>query len=344
MTLDLLTLVETGGCSIKLSASQLKEALKGMPKISHEKLLVDIETHDDAGVYQLTDDLALIQTTDFFSPICSDPYEFGQIAAANSLSDVYAMGGDAITALNLVMFPPNLDLKILREILAGGQDKVSEAGAVIVGGHTISDSPPKYGLAVSGLVHPKKIITNSNAKVGEKLILTKPLGVGILVAAKKLAKVETQYYQNALDSMKLLNKNAAKVMQEFGIRAATDITGFGLLGHAKKLAEGSGVSLKIETKKLSILPKAYDLAQGDCISCPIRRNQEFVFESCSYDLKIDSNLKNLALDAQTSGGILMSVPDEKVNSIIDRLKEEGYPKTTLIGEVVKLGDKAVYVS
>ncbi|MFH1361575.1 MAG: selenide, water dikinase SelD, partial [bacterium] len=249
-SLDLLTLVETGGCSIKVPPRLLAEALKDLPKVKHERLLVDIETHDDAGVYQLTDELALIQTTDFFSPICSDPYEFGQIAAANSLSDVYAMGGEAITALNLVMFPAELDLKILREILAGGQAKVSEAGALIVGGHTINDSPPKYGLAVSGLVHPEKIITNSKAQVGDLLVLTKPLGVGVLVAAKKFREVELSYYQKALESMKQLNKNAAKVMQEFGVRSATDITGFGLLGHALKLAKASDVSMKIYGKKL----------------------------------------------------------------------------------------------
>jgi len=341
--MDLLTLVETGGCSIKLPAGLLGEALKGLPKINHEKLLVDIETHDDAGVYQLTDDLALIQTTDFFSPICSDPYEFGQIAAANSLSDVYAMGGEAITALNLVMFPPDVDLKILREILAGGQDKVSEAGALIVGGHTIKDSPPKYGLAVTGLVHPKKIITNSNAKPGEKLILTKPLGVGVLVSAKKSGKVEQQYYQRAIDNMKLLNMNAAKVMQEFNVRCATDITGFGLLGHALKLAQASKVSLKIDEKNLPALEKAYDLLDAGCVSCVIRRNYEFVEDNTSFAEGFDPNLGNLMLDAQTSGGILMSVPEEKVDSIIDRLKQAGYPQTSMIGEVIGQQEKTIYV-
>lgn len=343
MTLDLLTLVEAGGCSTKLSAAQLGEALKGLPKIDHERLLVDIETHDDAGVYQLTDDIALIQTTDFFSPICSDPYEFGQIAAANSLSDVYAMGGEAITALNLVMFPPDIDLKILREILAGGQNKVSEAGALIVGGHTIKDSPPKYGLAVTGIVHPKKIITNSNAKPSEKLILTKPLGVGVLVAAKKLGEVEHQYYQKAIDNMKLLNKGAAKVMQEFNIRCATDITGFGLLGHALQLAQASGISLKICGKDLPALEKAYDLLEAGCIPCVVRRNNEYIQEQTSFTNEFNPNLKNLMLDAQTSGGILMSVPEEKVNKIIDRLKEE-YPQTSVIGEVIEPKEKTVYVS
>ena len=311
MAFDLLTLVESGGCSIKLSAAQLSEALQGLPKVADERLLVDIETHDDAGVYQLTDELALIQTTDFFSPVCSDPYEFGEIAAANSLSDVYAMGGEAITALNLVMFPPALDLKILREILAGGQSKVSEAGCLIVGGHTISDSPPKYGLAVTGIVHPKKIITNSNAQPGEKLILTKPLGVGVLTAAKKLGEVKDQYYQKALANMKLLNKNAAGIMQEFGVRCATDITGFGLLGHALKLAQASKVSLKIKGEQLPRLDQVYELIEAGCVPCAVRKNQDFVKEHAVFAKGFDPILMNLALDAQTSGGILMAVAAEK---------------------------------
>jgi selenide,water dikinase len=342
MTFDLLTLVESGGCSTKLSAAQLGEALKGLPRIDHERLLVDIETHDDAGVYQLTDDIALIQTTDFFSPICSDPYEFGQIAAANSLSDVYAMGGEAITALNLVMFPPDLDLEILKKILAGGQAIASEAGCLIVGGHTISDSPPKYGLAVTGTVHPKKIITNSNAKPGEKLVLTKPLGVGVLTAAKKQGNVELRYYQKALENMKLLNKNAARIMQEFGIRAATDITGFGLLGHGLKLAQASKVSLKIKGEQLPRLEKVYELIEAGFENCPIRRNRAFVGENVVMAPGTNPNLIRLAFDAQTSGGLLISVPADKLEQMVDRLKEAGYPQTAEIGEAVPRREKSIY--
>ncbi|MFH1618013.1 MAG: selenide, water dikinase SelD [Candidatus Margulisiibacteriota bacterium] len=344
MTIDLLKTVESGGCSIKLPAAALRDALKDLPKMKHEKLLVDIETHDDAGVYQISDDIALILTTDFFSPICSDPYEFGQIAAANALSDVYAMGGEAITALNLMMFPANLDLKVMRDILAGGQDKVKEAGAVIAGGHTITDSPVKYGLAVTGIVHPNKIIANANARPGEKLVLTKALGIGVLVAAKKFGGGEEVSYRKGLESMKLLNKNASAVMQEFNIRCATDITGFGLLGHALKLAQASKVSLKINSKQLPLLDRVYELIKDEYVSGVTFKNLDFVKDDCEFSADIDNNLKLASLDPQTSGGILMSVPDEKVDKIIAQLKEVGYPATSIVGEVVKQGQKGLYVS
>ena len=188
---DLLSTVEYGGCSAKLAAGELSKALTGLPKIKHKNLLIDIETHDDAGVYQISDEMALIQTTDFFPPLCSDAYEFGQIAAANALSDVYAMGGEVITALNIVAFPAKVPLEILKEILRGGIDKVKEAGGVIVGGHTIVDDVPKYGLAVTGIVHPGKIITNAAACPGDVLILTKPLGGGTVLAGKKISETTT---------------------------------------------------------------------------------------------------------------------------------------------------------
>lgn len=344
MSLDLLTLVESGGCSTKLSAAQLAEALQGLPKIEHERLLVDIETHDDAGVYRLSDDIALIQTTDFFSPICSDPYEFGQIAAANALSDVYAMGGQAITALNLVMFPPDLDLKVLRQILAGGQSKAKEAGCLIVGGHTISDSPPKYGLAVTGIVHPDKIITNANAKPGEKLILTKPLGVGILTAAKKQGEVKHKYYQEALENMKLLNKEAVRVMQDFGIRCATDITGFGLLGHGFKLAQASKVSLRINVQQLPKLDQVYELVRAGLETCPIRRNRAFVGDRVAIAGGVDPILFNLSCDAQTSGGLLMTVPTDAAEAVVAKLKAVGYPQTCQIGEVLAPQEKTIYLA
>ena len=343
MTIDLLSLVDAGGCSAKLPAAKLHEALSGLPRIVHERLLVDIDTHDDAGVYKLTDDLALIQTTDFFSPICSDPYTFGQIAAANALSDVYAMGGEAITALNLVLFPDDLDLEILREILAGGQSKVTEAGALIVGGHTIKDSTPKYGLAVSGLVHPDKIITNAGACPGEKLILTKPLGVGVIVAAKKKGRADDRAYQQAVENMCLLNKGSAQVMQEFGIKAATDITGFGLGGHALKLARASGVSLKLQLGQFPHIKNAYTLFSQEFIPCVVRRNYEYVEETCDIKDGIDPGLANLVFDAQTSGGILMSVPEQNVDKVLKRLKEKGYVQSAVIGEVLKPQDKSIYL-
>ena len=336
MEFDLLSLVESGGCSIKFSSDKLKEALAVLPKSSHERLLVDIDTHDDAGVYKLTEDIALIQTTDFFSPVCSDPFEFGQIAAANALSDVYAMGGQAITALNLVMFPANIPLDVLRKILAGGMDKVQEANALIVGGHTIEDFPPKYGLAVTGLVHPAKVITNNCARPGEKLVLTKPIGTGVLVAAKKLNEIDDKYYQNTLNIMKLLNKRASEVMQEFEIRCATDITGFSLLGHVLKLAQASQVSIKLQSLDVPLLDKSYDLTEKGCIPSACFKNQDFV-------QKDDYNRKMLLLDAQTSGGIVMMVSDEKIKQVTDKLQKVGYFHTTVIGEVTEKEEKSLYV-
>ena len=206
MKYDLLNLVEQGGCSAKLSASELQKALDGLPKIKNKNLLVDIETHDDAGVFKINDDYAIIQTTDFFPPVCSDAYDFGQIAAANALSDVYAMGGQVLTALNIVLFPAKLPMEILKEILRGGHDKVIESGGVIVGGHTIADDIPKYGLAVSGWIHPDNIITNSDAKPGDILLLTKPLGTGVAIAAKKVELGEIETYNEAIETMKQLEQ------------------------------------------------------------------------------------------------------------------------------------------
>ena len=242
---DLLTTVEYGGCSAKLPAEALGKALAGLPSTPHENLLVGIDTHDDAGVYRISDDLALVQTTDFFSPVCSDPYDFGQIAAANALSDVYAMGGEVMTVLNIVAFPAAVPLEVLREILRGGIEKVKEAGGVILGGHTIVNDTPLYGLAVTGTVHPNRIITNSAAKAGDVLILTKPIGAGIIMAGKRIGEIGEATYLAVLNSMKQLNSRGAVVMRKFGVSCATDVTGFGLAGHALKMALGSGVTIRL---------------------------------------------------------------------------------------------------
>lgn len=334
MTFDLLTTVEYGGCSAKLSPAQLAQALKGLPKLTNENVLVDIDTHDDAGVYRLTDSLALVQTTDFFSPICSDPYEFGQIAAANALSDVYAMGGTALTALNLVMFPSTrIPLEVLERILAGGQNKVAQAGAVIVGGHTIDDFPPKYGLAVTGTVHPDRIITNSGARPGEMLILTKPLGTGILVAGKRIEEARGEDYRAALASMMQLNKEGGAVMQRRGVRGATDVTGFSLLGHAYKMALASGVTLEIESSAVPLLTGAYELAELGCIPGAAFRNLSFVEEHCRFADGLDYNRKMLMLDAQTSGGLLMAVPQSEADRALEELVAAGYEEAAVIGTV-----------
>ena len=332
---DLLTTVEYGGCSAKLSPDQLAEALRGLPRADDDRLLVDISTHDDAGVYRLTDELAIIQTTDFFPPICSDPYEFGQIAAANALSDVFAMGGTAVVAMNLVMFPSEgIPLSVLREILRGGADKVAEAGAVVAGGHTIADDPPKYGLAVTGTVHPDRIITNARAESGELLVLTKPLGTGAVVAGRRIGECRTADYHTALESMKQLNRSGAEVMQQFDLRCATDVTGFGLLGHGLKMALAGDVALKIEAAKVPLLPGAYELVEAGCIPGAAFRNQAFVERQSRFLPSVDYNRKMLLLDPQTSGGLLMSVPPESVGAVVRRLTETGYSHAAVIGEVL----------
>ncbi len=332
---DLLKTVEYGGCSAKLSADDLAEALRDLPRVDDDRLLVGISTHDDAGVYRLTDDLAMIQTTDFFPPICSDPYEFGQIAAANALSDVFAMGGVALTALNLVMFPrEGVPLSVLRAILRGGTDKVTESGAVVIGGHTITDESLKYGLAVTGTVHPDRIITNTSARPGELLVLTKPLGTGAIVAGRRMGEVRRPDYQAALDGMKLLNKSGAEVMQKFNVACAKDVTGFGLLGHCLEIARASRVTLKIEAAKVPILPGAYEVVEMGCIPGAAFRNQAFVEQESSFSPGLDYNRKMLLLDPQTSGGLLMTVPQGTVDAVLEALREKGYPGSTVIGEVL----------
>jgi selenide,water dikinase len=344
MSFDLLTTVESGGCSAKLSASKLAEVLKDIPSPRHERLLVGIETHDDAGVYKLTDDIAIIQTVDFFPPVCSDPFEFGQIAAANALSDVYAMGGTAITALNLMMFPSTrIPLEALAEILKGGMQKVSEAGAVIVGGHTIEDYPPKYGLSVTGIVHPERVITNAAARAGDVLVLTKPIGSGVIVAGRRIGEASDESYRVALDTMKLLNKNGARIMQEFAVRCATDITGFGLLGHARKMAIAGGLTFKIKNGAVPLLPGAFELADKGCIPGAAFRNQEFVEQGCRFHASVDYTRKMLLCDSQTSGGLLICSAPHNTEIMVNKLRDAGYPYSAVIGEVIDKTDKDLMV-
>jgi selenide,water dikinase len=339
----LLSLVDQGGCSAKLSASELAKALADLPKITDQNVLVDIESHDDAGVYKIREDYALVQTTDFFPPVCSDPYDFGQIAAANALSDVYAMGGEVLTALNIVLFPTTLPLEILKEILRGAQDKVAEAGGVIVGGHTIANDVPVCGLSVTGWVHPDKITTNTGAKPGNVLILTKQIGTGVIISAKRNDLADPDTYQAALKTMKHLNKNAAEVMRKHGIKGATDITGFGLLGHALKMAQGSGVSMRIDSAKVPVMDKVLELIEMGCIPGAAFRNLEFAEKDIQFDPSLDYNHKMLVADAQTSGGMLISVPKEKANQMLTDLVNAGFPFAAVIGTVDEKMEKSVYI-
>jgi len=344
MKIDLLQMVEYGGCSAKISPKQLEEILKYLPLPHDPNILVDIDTHDDAGVYRVNDDLALVLTTDFFPPVCSDPYEFGQIAAANSISDVYAMGGDPVLALNIMMFPAaKLPMEAYAEILKGGFDKAAEAGVRIIGGHTIDDFPPKYGLAVVGYIHPEKIITNAGVRPGDLLILTKPVGTGVILAGHRLGMVSEDDLSEAKRLMKLLNKSGAEVMKRYKIRGATDITGFGLAGHALKMARSSKVSIKINMKDVPLIGDSYRLIDEGCIPGASFRNLEYAEKDIDFANDLDYNLKMIAFDAQTSGGLLFSAPSEKVENILDDLKKSGLTESRVIGSAIEFEGKFIYL-
>jgi selenide,water dikinase len=344
MKVDLLQMVEYGGCSAKISPKQLEEILKYLPLPKDPNILVDIDTHDDAGVYKVNDDLALVLTTDFFPPVCSDPYEFGQIAAANSISDVYAMGGDPVLALNIMMFPAEkLPMEAYAEILKGGFDKATEAGVRIIGGHTIEDFPPKYGLAVVGYIHPMKIMTNAGAKPGDLLILTKPVGTGVILAGHRLGMASEDDLDKAKSFMKLLNKSGAEVMKKHKIKGATDVTGFGLAGHALKMAKASKVSIIINMKDVPLIGDTYKLIDEGCIPGASFRNLDYAEKDIDFAPDLDYNLKMIAFDAQTSGGLLFSAPAEEVENILEDLKNTGLTESSMIGSVIEFGGKHIYI-
>ncbi|MDA3900441.1 MAG: selenide, water dikinase SelD [Spirochaetes bacterium] len=331
---DLMSTVESGGCSAKLPAGVLKELLAGIPQVKSDNLLIGNDTSDDALVYRLNDTTALIQTTDFFPPLCSDPYTFGFIAAANALSDIFAMGGRAVTALNIVMFPTTqMPVTVLKSILEGGADAAAEAGAVLAGGHTIDGPVPVYGLSVTGTVHPDKIISNHGARPGDILLLTKGVGTGALTAALRVNELKSSEYDDALYSMKQLNMKGADIMQQFPVHAATDITGFSLAGHALEMAVASGVHLKLYSEEIPLLDNAYRVTEAGCIPCASFRNLQYVESSVNFSDKIDYNRKMLAVDAQTSGGLLISVAADSARKLHEALMAAGYGYTSIIGEV-----------
>jgi selenide, water dikinase len=344
MKFDLLQMVESGGCSAKIPPKQLEEILKFLPLPYDPNILVDITTHDDAGVYRLSDEMAIVLTTDFFPPVCSDPYEFGQIAAANSISDVYAMGGNPVLALNIMMFPASkLPMEVYAEIIKGGFDKATEAGVRIIGGHTINDDSPKYGLAVTGFVHPQRIITNAGARPGDRLILTKPLGTGIILAAQRLGMASVQDISEALRQMKLLNKSAAEVMVMNDVKGATDITGFGLLGHVLKMAQAGRVSMHINMKSVPLIGSAYKLVDDGCIPGASFRNLDYVEKNVFSAGDLDYNLKMIACDAQTSGGLLICVKESIAEKVINEFKSAGVERAAIIGFVSDFTGKLIHL-
>ena len=344
MAFDLLQTVESGGCSAKIPPRQLEELLTGLPLSVDPKILVDIATHDDAGVYKLNEELALVFTTDFFPPLVSDAYEFGQIAATNSISDIYAMGGLPLLALNIMMFPSSgIPMEVYSEIMRGGYDKAKEAGVSIIGGHSIDDNPPKYGLAVIGTVHPDRVITNAGAQAGELLVLTKPLGTGIILAAHRLGMTTEKQLSEAKDYMKRLNDDGARLMQKYGIRGATDITGFGLAGHALKMAKGSGVTIRINMKSVPLMSDVYLLADKGCIPGAAFRNLDYTDSEILFEDGLDYNLKMIAHDAQTSGGLLISVAASKAPFLLEDLLSAGYTGSSVIGSVEKKGEAPLVI-
>ena len=345
MATDLLQFTDQGGCSSKIPPGQLEEILRNLPLPVDPDILVNIDTHDDAGVYRINNDLALVLTIDFFPPVCSDPYDFGQIAAANSISDIYAMGGTPILGLNIIMFPASaLPIEKYTEILRGGFDKATEAGVKIIGGHTIDDAIPKYGLAVVGLIHPERIITNANTKAGDIMILTKPVGTGIIMAGHRLKMIADEDLETAKKQMKQLNSTGAEIMKKHSIKSATDITGFGLAGHALKMAKASNVSIKINMDKVPLIGKTYDLAEEGCIPGACFTNLEYAEKDLSLSQGLDYNLKMIAFDAQTSGGLLISVPEDHAGRVIDDLKNEGLVFSSIIGTADSFDGKYLHLA
>ena len=303
-----------------------------------------METQDDAGVFQISDDLALIQTVDFFTPIVDDPYDYGQIAVANSLSDIYAMGATPITALNIVGFPiATMDKKILSQILQGGWDKALEAGVTILGGHSVKDPEIKYGLAVTALAHPKKIIKNNTAKIGDKLILTKPIGTGILTTALKNEKLSNRLLKLVTENMKYLNRDAGQIMLKYQASACTDVTGFGLLGHLFEMTESGNFSVKIYSSMVPLLPDVLNLIAKKHIPGGLKENFNYLQPRVSYSGSPDDPLLKALYDPQTSGGLLFTISPEWAQACLTELSDESYLESAIIGEVIERNRKSIYI-
>jgi selenide,water dikinase len=304
----------------------------------HPDLLVGLEAADDAGVFRLTPELALIQTVDFFTPIVNDPYQYGQIAAANALSDVYAMGGRPLTALNIACFPlQTTPAEVLKEILRGGMDKVHEAGALLVGGHSVEDPELKYGLAVTGIVHPEKILTKGGAKKGDLLVLTKPLGTGIIATALKGRLASKDAEEAAIRVMSELNRAAAEALEGLEVHAATDITGFGLLGHGLEMAQAGKVELTIHAGRVPVLPWAREYAAMGLVPGGSHANRRFCEKHLEIDPKVGQVDVDLLSDAQTSGGLFIAIAPQQGEQLVARLHDKGVKDAAIIGEVTDTG-------
>lgn len=335
-------LANCAGCGAKVGAGTLARLLEGFQTHSDPRLIVGYDKSDDASVYVLDNHTALVQTTDFFPPIVDDPYLYGQIAAANALSDVYAMGGEPKLALNIMCLSPEMDKETVHQILRGGYAKAYEAGAIITGGHTIQGAEPIYGLAVSGFVHPEKVLTNSGAKPGDVLILTKPLGVGVLTTAAKADLVEKDVLDRIYKQMATLNKTARDIMVQYPVHSCTDVTGFALLGHSFEMAQGSGCAIHLQTERIPFHPEALPFAEMGFIPAGAYRNREFAQQGVKVVGQVSRAMQDLCYDPQTSGGLLMAVPKEHAQACLAQLQEQ-IPQAQAIGYVTELLDAPIYL-
>jgi selenide, water dikinase len=314
----------------------LDRVLAAIPRVTNENVLVGFDTADDAGVYKLTPELALVQTVDFFTPIVDDPYTFGAIAAANSLSDVYAMGGKPLSALSLLAYPANGDVDDLEQILKGGAQKIHESGCVILGGHSIADDEIKFGYSITGTVHPERIKANAGARAGDALVFTKRIGTGVITTALKRGIARDSDVEAAVTSMLTLNRRACEAMLAFDVHGCTDVTGFGLIGHAREMAAASGVTIEIDTAKVQFLPGALDYARQGAMPGGLKNNREF--SSCAVEVtrEIPAELENLLYDPQTSGGLLISLPEKDAAKL-----EQILPEAYRVGRVMVRGEKPI---
>jgi selenide,water dikinase len=327
--------VESAGCASKINQSDLKIALAGLPAIDDANVLVSADTCDDAGIYKMSERLALVQSVDVFTPNVDDPYTFGEIAAANSVSDIYAMGGKPFSALSIIGFPiDRLDHEVMNKILKGGIEKMKEADVVVLGGHSIKDNEVKFGFAVTGTIHPDRIITNDKAEVGDVLILTKPLGTGVIGFANQLGKAFPFNMAAIGRSMAALNKASAEVMIEMGVMAATDVTGFGLLGHLAEMVAQSGVTAEVYTDCIPLFDDVLDLVRMEMISGAVERNREHAAIYVTKEADVSYEWETVLYDPQTSGGLLMAVKEEKKDKILGRLKDRGVDRAEVIGKIV----------
>lgn len=333
-------LAACGGCTAKLPPGMLKDSLSSIPKFSDPSLIVGFDSSDDGAVYKLSDDIAIIKTLDFFPPMVDDPYLFGQIAAANALSDIYAMGGQVKVALNIVAFPESEDPTVLAAILKGGAEKVKEAGGVLCGGHSISDAIIKYGLSVTGVVHPDKIMHNNRCRIGDKIILTKPLGVGLVTSAYRVGEADENSYNQAITSMLTLNKYAFEIAQQFDISSLTDVTGFGFLGHLNEMVTPS-YSININSSLVNYIPEAMRLAREFLLTSAGQKNRNFLDGNVEFD-GVEDAMQEILFDPQTSGGLLIAVSDADAMSLLTLLQKLPLAPC-IVGDVVPRQEKNIYV-